>query len=52
MKQVRTLIVDDEEPARELLRAFLERHTEVHIVGEAGDGAEAVAATQTDLASI
>ena len=38
MKRVRTLIVDDEEPARELLRAFLERHTEVHIVGEAGDG--------------
>jgi len=42
MTQVRTLIVDDEEPARELLRAFLERQGDVQIVGEAGDGVDAV----------
>lgn len=42
MTRVRTLIVDDEEPARELLRAFLERHAEVHIIGEAGDGETAL----------
>jgi len=38
MTPIRTLIVDDEEPARELLRAFLERQVDVQIVGEAGDG--------------
>ena len=42
MTRIRTLIVDDEEPARELLRAFLERHAEVHIIGEAGDGETAL----------
>ena len=39
---VRTLIVDDEEPARELLRSFLARWPEVEIVGEASDGAAAI----------
>lgn len=39
---IRAIIVDDEEPARELLRAFLRAWPEVEIVGEAGDGDEAI----------
>jgi two-component system LytT family response regulator len=39
---IRTLIVDDEEPARELLRTFLRRWPEIEIVGEAGDGMRAI----------
>ena len=39
---IRTLIVDDEEPARELLRTFLADWPEVEIVGEAADGAAAI----------
>jgi two-component system LytT family response regulator len=39
---IRAIIVDDEEPARELLRAFLRSWPEVEIVGEAGDGDAAV----------
>jgi two-component system, LytTR family, response regulator len=42
MTSIRALIVDDEEPARELLRAFLAREPEVRIIGEAGDGETAV----------
>lgn len=36
-----TLIVDDEAPARDKLRAFLGEHADVCIVGEAADGIEA-----------
>jgi len=43
---IRALIVDDEEPARELLRAFLARWPDVTIVGEAGDGVTAVDRTK------
>ncbi len=43
---IRALLVDDEEPARELLRAFLARWPEVAIVGEAGDGSTAVEMTR------
>jgi two-component system LytT family response regulator len=39
---VRALIVDDEEPARELLRALLQDQPDVQIIGEAGDGAAAL----------
>ncbi|MEP6691525.1 MAG: LytTR family DNA-binding domain-containing protein [Gemmatimonadaceae bacterium] len=39
---IRTLIVDDEEPARELLRSFLSHYPDVDIAGEAGDGAAAL----------
>jgi two-component system, LytTR family, response regulator len=39
---IRTLIVDDEDPARELLRTFLAAWPEVEIVGEAADGAAAI----------
>src|SRR5471030_2264472 len=42
MNAIRALIVDDEEPARELLRSFLDQWPVVEIVGEAGDGAAAV----------
>jgi two-component system LytT family response regulator len=42
MTAVRALIVDDEEPARQLLRSFLAQWPEVQVVGEAGDGATAV----------
>src|SRR4029079_18446298 len=38
MRSIRTLIVDDEEPARDLLRAFLEPQANIQIVGEAGNG--------------
>jgi two-component system LytT family response regulator len=40
--KVRTIIVDDEELARERLRSLLEREKEIEIVGEAGDGKSAV----------
>lgn len=39
---IRALLVDDEEPARELLRAFLAPWREIAIVGEAGDGLTAI----------
>ena len=39
---VRTLIVDDEPPARTNLRLLLQRHADVQIVGEAGSGSEAL----------
>ena len=39
---IRALLVDDEEPARELLRALLARWREVAIVGEAADGRTAI----------
>jgi len=43
MTTLRALIVDDEEPARELLRTWLVKREEIDIVGEAGDGATALA---------
>lgn len=42
--KLKALIVDDEPPARRKIRRFLERDTEVRVVGEAAGGAEAVAA--------
>ena len=42
---IRALVVDDEEPARELLRAFLAKWP-VTIVGEAGDGVTAIDLTR------
>jgi two-component system LytT family response regulator len=41
MKQIRTVIVDDEPLARDKLRVFLARHPQLELVGEAGDGLEA-----------
>ncbi|HKA23753.1 MAG TPA: LytTR family DNA-binding domain-containing protein [Candidatus Eisenbacteria bacterium] len=39
---IRALIVDDEELARDKLRRLLAEHEDVHVVGEAKDGDEAV----------
>src|SRR5437870_3680838 len=39
---VRVLIADDEPPARSRLRAMLAGHPDYDVIGEAGDGAEAV----------
>jgi len=39
---IRTLIIDDEAPARERLRRLLAGLEDVQVVGEAGDGIEAV----------
>jgi two-component system LytT family response regulator len=41
------VIVDDEPPAREKLRGFLGRHPMAELVGEAGDGLEAVRVLET-----
>lgn len=38
---IRTLLVDDEQPARERLKQLLTAHPDVSVVGEAGDGVEA-----------
>jgi len=40
---IRTLLVDDEQLARERLRQLLQPFVDVEIVGEAGDGEEAIA---------
>ncbi len=40
--KISALIVDDEPPARKKIRKFLETHPDVEIVGEAGDGLEAI----------
>ena len=39
---LRALLVDDEQPARERLRRLLASHGEIEIVGEASDGREAI----------
>ena len=44
---IRALIVDDEPPARRLLRRHLERHPDIAVLGEAGNGAEAVERIRT-----
>lgn len=38
---IRTLVVDDEQPARERLKQLLAAHPDIEVVGEAGDGIEA-----------
>jgi two-component system, LytTR family, response regulator len=43
---INVLIADDEPPARRRLQQLLDRYDEVRVVGEAADGAEAVAAIQ------
>jgi two-component system, LytTR family, response regulator len=52
MKSLRTIVVDDEKPARTRLIGLLSRHDDVEIVGIARNGREAVAlirAEQPDL---
>lgn len=41
---IRTLIVDDEQPARDRLRQLLSAHADVEVVGEAEDGVQAIEA--------
>jgi two-component system LytT family response regulator len=41
-KRIRAAIVDDEPPARALIRMFLASHPDVEIAGESADGADAV----------
>src|ERR687896_2391294 len=43
---LRTLVVDDEEPARQRLRQLLAGHPEIEIVGEAEDGVQAIERVQ------
>src|SRR5688500_12268082 len=38
---IRTLLIDDEQPARERLRQLLTAHPDVEIVGDAEDGLQA-----------
>ncbi len=42
MREIRTLLVDDEPLANEGLRVLLQRHADVRLIGECGDGKEAV----------
>jgi two-component system LytT family response regulator len=46
MLPIRTVIVDDEPPARTRLRSLLEEDPEIEIVAECDDGARAIAAIQ------
>ncbi|MBY0492591.1 MAG: response regulator [Cyanobacteria bacterium] len=49
---IRTLVIDDEQPARERLKQLLSAHPDVEVVGEADDGvqaAEQIAALSPDL---
>jgi len=45
-EKIRTLIVDDEELARDRLRSLLSREPRIEIAGEAGDGKAAVSAIE------
>ncbi len=40
--KIKTLLVDDEELARALVKKFMETETDFEIIGEAGDGFEAI----------
>src|SRR5215510_7191061 len=42
MEKIRAIIVDDEKPARRRLRELLEKQSEIGIVAECSNGAEAV----------
>ena len=38
MDKIRALIIEDEAPARELIRFMLSDHPEIEVIGECGDG--------------
>ena len=44
MNKLRAIIVEDEAPARELLKAFLQRHDEIELICECADGFSGVKA--------
>jgi len=44
MNKVRTLVVDDEPPARRRVRKFLNEVADIEVIGECADGTEAVGA--------
>lgn len=46
--KLRTLIVDDERPARKKIRHFLETDSEIEVVGECENGQEAIASIRTE----
>ena len=46
VNKIRTLVVDDEPMARERVLSLLQQEDDVEVVGECGDGAQAVAAIQ------
>lgn len=48
MEMIRVMIVDDERPARQKIRHYLESEPDMKIVGEAGNGREAVELVQRD----
>ncbi len=45
---MRVIIVEDEQPARDLLKKFLETENEIEIIGEYGDGFSAAVAINRD----
>jgi two-component system LytT family response regulator len=47
MAELTVLVVDDEGPARRVLRSLLTAHADVRVIGECRDGGEAVAAIAT-----
>ena len=40
--KIRTLIVEDEEPAREIVKTYLKKYSEIELLGECADGFTAV----------
>lgn len=36
--KIRALIVEDEEPARDIVKSYLKKYDEIELIGEAGDG--------------
>ena len=51
-QRIRVLIVDDHAILRQALRQLLELHPEVEVVGDAGNGREAIAATEKLLPDV
>jgi two-component system, LytTR family, response regulator len=52
MKKIKTLIIEDEAPARDILKHYLKDHPEVEILGECSDGfagMKAIAELKPDL---
>jgi two-component system LytT family response regulator len=46
--KIRTLIVDDEPPARELISTLLQNESDIEVIGESGNGSDAVVAIRQD----